>query len=72
MFLLALLCCFLHFLHPYIQNNGSIYYNETEFTKMTLSYLMTELVLKQIISQEQEADILMPWIDCTHGEPFFE
>ena len=33
---------------------------------------MTELVERHIINQREEADILMPWIDCTNGEPFFD
>ena len=54
----------------FLNNGGTIIYQGSSFKRNRQSFLMTALVLKGIINQQQEADILMPWIDCTHGEPF--
>lgn len=56
----------------FLNNYGLIVYQGNEFRRNKQSFLMTALVLAKIINQQQEADILMPWVDCTHGEPHFD
>ena len=56
----------------FLNNVGTVVYQGTEFMRNRQSFLMTALVSNGIINQQQEADILMPWIDCTHGEPHFD
>lgn len=56
----------------FLNNGGTIIYQGSSFERNQQSFLMSALVTKGIINQQQEADILMPWIDCTHGEPFFD
>jgi len=61
---LNLIWCFLN-------NGGTIIYQGAAFERNRQTFLMTELIKNQIINQQQEAEVLMPWIDCTNGEPYF-
>lgn len=56
----------------FLNNGGTIIFQGAAFERNRQSFLMTALVSQRIINQRQEADILMPWIDCTHGEPYFD
>lgn len=57
--------CFLH-------NGGSIIFNETEYIQANAPIYVSNLFNFGIITNSQETDILLPWIDITNSrEPYF-
>lgn len=56
----------------FLENEGFLIFQGEKYTKSTRSYLMTKLIKEGLITQDQECEIILPWIDCTEGEPFFE
>ena len=56
----------------FLNNDGMVVCKGVDYRRSRQTYLMTALVLDGFVNQQQEADILMPWIDCTKGEPNFD
>ena len=56
----------------FLKNGGTVIYQGTVYKQDRETFLMTELVLNHVVIQLQEADVLMSWIDCAQGEPYFE
>ena len=61
----SFICCFAH-------GGGTILFDGKCYKLMELPLLMTCLVNRHLLSKREEADILMPWIDSTEEEPYFE